>query len=210
MLRRFAPPALVAVAVLLAPSPAPAGLVPTKVSVTPEGPNQLWMYAVMLPTGSLLKSGDYFTIYDFAGLVSGTNNQPAGWSFTAAYVGPTPNRLGPDDSGSVLNLTWTYTGPDYSPGQTGLGNFWAASQYGDSTDGFFTATTHLSGGTRTDANITETVVPVPSISGPPGVPEPATLVLAGLGLPCLALSRRVFRRPPGRPGVAVDTPTGRA
>lgn len=86
MLRRFAPPALVALVALLAPGPARAGLVPTKVSVTPEGPNQLWMYAVMLPTGSLLKSGDYFTIYDFAGLVSGTNGQPTGWAFTAAYV----------------------------------------------------------------------------------------------------------------------------
>ncbi|MFO0799901.1 MAG: PEP-CTERM sorting domain-containing protein [Gemmataceae bacterium] len=205
MFRRF-----VQLAVLLglvAPGSAEAGLIPTKVSVTPEGPNQLWMYAVMLPGGSMLKTGDYFTIYDFAGLVGGSNGQPAGWSFSTAAVGPTPDRLAPDDSAGILNLTWTYTGPDYSPGQTGLGNFWAASEYGSSGDGFFTATTHLAEGPRTDSNITYTVVPVPA---PPAIPEPTTLVLAGLGLPFAALARRVARRTPGRSGVVVDTKDDRA
>jgi hypothetical protein len=208
MPRWLAPPALVALAVLVvAPTPARAGLVPTKVSVTPEGKNSLWMYAVMLPTESLLKSGDYFTIYDFAGLVDGSNGQPDGWTFSSQAIGPTPNRLDPDDSATLLNLTWTYTGPDLSPGQTGLGNFWAASEYATSGDSFFTAITHLSSGPKTDSNITETVVPVPA-APPPGVPEPATLLLAGVGLPLAALTRRVARRAPGRSGVAVDSPGG--
>lgn len=207
MTRRLAPPALALVAALLAPSPARAGLIPTKVSVTPEGPNQLWMYAVMLPTGSMLHKGDFFTIYDFAGLVAGSNNVPAGWSFSSAAVGPTPARVVPEDSAGFLNLTWTYTGSDYSPGQAGLGNFWAASAYGTSGDGYFAATTHLAGGTRTDSNITQTVVPVPA---PPSIPEPTTLVLVGLGLPFAALARRVARRTPGRSGVVVDTVGGRA
>lgn len=203
MLRRLVPLALLAA--LVAPSPAVAGLVPTKVSVTPEGPNQLWMYSVMLSSGSMLKTGDFFTIYDFAGLVAGSNNAPAGWSFSSAPIGPTPGRVVPEDSAGWLNLTWTYTGADFSPGQAGLGNFWAASSYATSGDGYFTATTHLAGGTRTDSNITQTVVPVPA---PPSVPEPTTLVLAGLGLPFAALARRVARRSSGRSGVVVDT-TGR-
>jgi hypothetical protein len=207
MVRKVAPPALVALAALLAPAPASAGLVPTKVSVTPEGKNSLWMYAVMLPTESMLRSGDYFTIYDFAGLVKESNGQPEGWAFSSVAVGPTPDRLSPDDSPDVLNLTWTYTGPDLSPGQTGIGNFWAASEFATAGDSFFTARTHLAGGTRQDSNITETAVPVPA---PPGVPEPTALVLAGLGLPLVALSRRVFRRLPVVPGVAVDSPGGSA
>jgi hypothetical protein len=205
MSRRLA--ALAALVVLLAPAAAPAGLVPTKVSVTAEGPHHLWMYAVVLPAESMLKSGDYFTIYDFAGLVGGSNGQPDGWTFSTAYVGPTPSRLSPDDDPGVSNLTWTYTGPDFSPGLTGLGNFWAASEFGASTDAHFTALTHLAGGTRPDANITETVVPVPA---PPGIPEPTTLVLAGLGLPFAALARRVARRAAVVPPVAVDSPGGSA
>ncbi|MBN9523281.1 PEP-CTERM sorting domain-containing protein [bacterium] len=207
MVRRLAPPALVALAVLFAPAPADAGLVPAKVSVTPEGKNSLWMYAVVLPAESMLKAGDYFTIYDFAGLIDGSNGQPAGWTFSTQLLGPTPNRLDPDDNPTLMNLTWTYTGPDMSAGQTGLGNFWAASEYGTSGDSFFTAITHLSGGPKTDSNITETVVPVPA---PPAVPEPTTLLLAGVGLPLAALTRRVARRAPGRSGVAVDSPGGSA
>ncbi len=207
MARWFAPPALVALAALVAPSPARAGLVPTKVSVTPEGKNSLWQYAVVLPAESMLKAGDYFTIYDFAGLIDGSNGQPAGWTFSAQLLGPTPSRLDPDDSPTLMNLTWTYTGPDMSPGQTGLGNFSAASEYGTSGDSFFTAITHLSSGPKTDSNITETVVPVPA---PPAVPEPTTLILAGVGLPLAALTRRVARRPLGRSGVAVDSPGGSA
>lgn len=205
MARRFVPPALVALAALFAPPPASAGLVPTKVSVTPEGPNQLWMYAVMLPTGSMLRSGDYFTIYDFAGLVSGSGSQPAGWVFSSSLVGPTPDRVNPDDNPNVINLTWTWTGPDFDPGQSGVGNFSAASQYGSSGDSYFTARTHLAGGTRQDSNITETVVPVPA---PPGVPEPTTLALAGLGLPLAALARRGARRTRAVRAVAVDSPGG--
>jgi hypothetical protein len=181
---------LAAVLVLgLAAGPAKAGLLPVTVTITPEAGNFRFTYAIVLPTDSQLRTGDYFTIYDFAGFVDGTNAQPDGWKFSSANVGPTPAFLAPDDSPLVPNLTWTYSGPMMDGTKAGLGNFWAVSLYGTTTDSMFTALTHRTSDGKFDSNITPTTVPVPA-PPPPGVPEPATLALAGLGLPLLALARR--------------------
>jgi hypothetical protein len=162
-------------------------LLPVTVTITPEAGNFRWTYAIVLPTDSQLRSGDYFTIYDFSGLVSTSNDQPKGWGFAETMVGPTPTGLAPDDDPTIPNLTWTYTGPTIASGQIGLGNFWAVSQYGTQTDSFFTALTHRTSDGQTDANVTETVVPVPT--APNLVAEPATLALAGLGLPLVGMLR---------------------
>ena len=185
--------ALVAAAAALAGSanPARAGLLPVSVTVTPDAGNFRWTYGIVLPTDSQLRTGDYFTIYDFNGLIPGSLVQPDGWKSTIANLGPTPRGLNPHDDPLIPNLTWTYTGPTVPSGQIGLGNFWAISQYGSQKDSFFTATTHRTSDGKVDTNITETIVPVPA--GPtPAAPEPATLALAALGLPVagIALRRR--------------------
>ena len=192
MMRRLIAVGLVAAGVLAAAAPAEAGLLPVRVSVIPEGESFRWTYAIVLPTDSMLRPGDYFTIYDFGGYMAGTNAQPADWAFSSSDTGPTPPRVLPDDSSALPNLTWTYTGPVLSAGQTGLGNFWNLSLYQDSTDSFFTASTHRTSDGRPDTNITSTTVPVP-VGPSPGVPEPATLALAALGLPLVGLARRMRR-----------------
>jgi hypothetical protein len=161
-----------------------AGLLPVNVTVTPDGGMYRWTYAIVLPTDSQIRAGDYFTIYDFGGLKDVPSVQPADWANQVTKVGPTPPNVDPKDDLTIPNLTWTYNGPTISTGQIGLGNFWAFSAYGDATESFFTAQTHRTSDGRIDQNITDTVVPVPtSTEPPPGVPEPGTLALAAIGLP---------------------------
>jgi hypothetical protein len=194
---RWITAAAVAAAALAAPNPARAGLVPVQVSVTPEGGYYRFTYAILLPTDSVLRPGDYFTVYDFDGYVpggEGASGSPhsADWTFATTGTGPTPGGLAPDDDPAKTNLTWRYTGPTIGVNASvGLGNFWALSIYPDTTESWFTASTGTSYGV-TDNNITPTRVPVPTGPGPvvPGVPEPATLALAALGLPLAALWKR--------------------
>src|SRR4051794_7594604 len=100
---RFAPlaAALACGLALAVPAGARAGLLPVQVSVTPEAGNFRWTYAITLPTDAQLQPGNYFTIYDFAGLVPGTEVAPVGpgntqlWEFVGANVGPTPGLVTP-------------------------------------------------------------------------------------------------------------------
>lgn len=76
-----------------------------------------WTYSVDFANSSI-STGDYFTINDFgsATVVSGLSTPVPGgtWTMTQGLVGP--NSLTATDSVSVLNVTFTYSGP---PGAVG-------------------------------------------------------------------------------------------
>ena len=194
MFRRLLIAAIALIAALATVTPAQAGLLPIQVTITPEGGNYQWTYSIVLPTNSQLMAGNFFTIYDFGGLLPGTISAPTGWAASVAMVGPTPPLLAPIDNPTIPNLTFTYTGPTITSGELGLGNFSALSLYAAGTDSFLTAQTQRTSDGKGDSNITETSVPVPfGGHSPPTLPEPTTLALAGIGLPLLVLARRVRR-----------------
>jgi hypothetical protein len=174
----------------LAGGSAKAGLLPTSVTIFPESGNFRWQYAIVLPTDMKLQAGNYFTIYDFAGLVEGSVVTPDGnWAAAVQTVGATPVLLNPNDDPSIPNLVFTYNGPTIPAGQLGLGNFMATSTFGQTKEVSFTAETHRTSDGLKDSNITTTDAPTGTDVPPPGVPEPATLLLAGLGLPLLGLAK---------------------
>ncbi len=195
----FAPLALVATLGLC--SNAQAGLIPTNVTTTQQLDGTFrWTYAVVVTTDVHVQSGDYFTIYDFGGLVFGPGHTlgnivtPAGWSVSSNMVGQTPPGTNPADSNTLPNLTFTYNGPTVT-GQTGLGNFWAISNFGTAGTGDFTSLTQTNSGGRSEANITTTNIPVPG--NVRQTPEPTTWAMLGLGLPVAGFGswlRRRFRR----------------
>lgn len=183
-----------AVATVAAAGTAPAGILPASVTVAPEAGNYRWTYAVVLPTDMKLQSGDFFTIYDFGGLVPGSIMAPDGWTASVATATVAPVGLSPNDDPLAPDLTFRYTG-DPQTGQTGLGNFWAVSTVGESMTSEFTAQNPQASTGQLDRNIVDTIAPMPATTPPPppGVPEPTTLALAALGLPFVSAAR-VFRR----------------
>jgi hypothetical protein len=177
--------------------PARAGLLPVSATISSEGDNYRYTYGVVLTSDSTLHTGDFFTIYDFAGYVDG-GAPVAGWTLTTANSGPTPGYVMPFDDPNTPNLTWTYNGPDGAVGQGLIDTFAALSSFEGATDGFFASLTHRQVDGHTEANVTDTQVPAPSIVGasdmPNCAPEPSAIVLGAVAL-SLVVGLRWLRRP---------------
>jgi len=85
---------------------------------------------------------DFFTIYNFYGLVDGSVKTPDGWQYTSEATGRTPAMGGyplvlPMDVPGTPNLTWTATA-QVKPG-TEIAGFSAVTQVSTMTDGMYTA-----------------------------------------------------------------------
>ena len=203
-----------AAAVGVAAATAKAGLLPTSSTSTPDGTTNRYDYGVVLTSDSKLQPGDYFTVFNFDGFVPGSNTQPADFTFSASKGGGTPTGIaGPAADANGVNLTWTYTGTG-ATGQLPIGDFTAASTNASTalSQGGFAGQTHRSADGQIDSNVTTTIIPGtdpittpipvdPTVTAggdptdaPPGVPEPATLVLLAAGLPLAGVARFVRGR----------------
>jgi hypothetical protein len=97
---------------------------PSLVEIKPEADGTYtYVYKIKIDNNVQVKGGsqvpdpDFFTIFNFAGLVAGSAKQPAGWSFSTSTNGVTPFRGGrtvlhPVDIDGIPNLTWSRVGPD--------------------------------------------------------------------------------------------------
>ena len=119
--------------------------------------------------------------------------QPAGWTLTTALLGVTPAKVNAPDNPSILNLTWTYSGPVIPSATSGIGPFQVAisgPRRTEFSNSYFAAQGTLSSG----PNAGSTIGNIAPIVVPTAVPEPSTLALifgtGGLGVIGRALARR--------------------
>jgi hypothetical protein len=113
--------AVVAVAVCASITPASA-IQPTLESITPETDGTVTYHfkirvddTVHVESQGKEPNPDFFTIFNFMGMVPGSEKQPAGWTFSTSTNGVTPLRGGraivnPVDIEGIPNLTWSRTG----------------------------------------------------------------------------------------------------
>jgi hypothetical protein len=176
-----------------------ADLIPSFIGTSsmgdPSNPNTAWNYSMDITSQQNATSGDFFTIYDFGSFLAGSATQPTGWTLTSSFLGTTPAQTNPNDDPSLLNLTWTYTGPTLSgesPEGQGIGPF-SVTVLGRPTlpriSNFAAQGTLAAGpnaGTKV-GNVGEIRVPTP-------IPEPSTFALVGLAGGVALIGRAISRR----------------
>lgn len=90
------------------------------VSQVPAGTGTDWTYNYSF-ANSLVQAGDYFTISDF-GLATAYTTIDTGWVMSQALLGRHDVPV-PFDSATILNATFTWTGPDVDVGNWAGNNF---------------------------------------------------------------------------------------
>ena len=156
-----------------------------------------WIYDATLASDQALLSGNYFTIYDFAGY-TGFGAVPANWTVSTALLGQTSPLVNPVDDPTIINVTFTWTGAPLnwtSPyAEVELGSFELFSSYdtGVATGAFSSLGTKNQGPSRGTDIGTVGSLTVPNPGGNVIVPEPATwaLLIAGFAMVGAAMRRR--------------------
>ena len=168
-----------------------ADLIPSLIGTSPAGPNTTWSYSIDVPAGYTAQPGDFFTIYDFGSIVPSSNSQPINWTFSMSFTGIDPAMVNAPDNPSILNLTWTYTGPPIdgsSPDALGIGPFQVTTKSSTVANSFFAAQGTLAIGPDAGSKGEN----VGQVLGP-AVPEPSSFLLI-IAFGTVGLINRFLRR----------------
>ena len=169
----------VAAVTLIATAPARSAVV----SLTPGFPaGGSYNYSITSAAGEQINTGDFFRVYDFAGLT--TTSSPAGWSVSVAPTNPVPPPnviLSHGDDPTLPNLIYTYTAAAPLVGPVTIPGFLATSSLLTTTTKDFVARDTLSSGPGGPVDSVGNIT-VPA-------PEPASLAVLGVA-PIAALLRR--------------------
>jgi len=150
----------------------------SQITSGPLAGNYLYTYGVVATGNNQVRSGDFFTIYDFGDYISDTAKASlttAGFTVSSAPVGVTPPGVTLTENPDVANLTFTYLGPTLN-GLYNLGRFTAVSTNGVTVAGLTSSQTSdfVSGARQVGSG--STLVPL-------AAPEPSTLIMAALAAP---------------------------
>src|SRR5687767_145912 len=102
---------------------------PNPPTITTLGPaNHRWSYDVIVSQGSEVRTGDGFTIYDFAGFTGVSGTLPAGWTLNATQTNAPDYQFqtrATTDNAAITDLILSYSGPTTgnAAANTDLGNF---------------------------------------------------------------------------------------